>query len=124
MPAPPSITIEQRRARLGRRHHLARPATSIEAATEGVLALHSTVASSVYLSAWARTKAFEREQLGEVIYERRTLVRMLGMRRTVFVVPVATAPIVDAACTQALLPAETRKLHDLLEGAGVTRQPA
>src|SRR5689334_936697 len=112
MSARPRVTIAQRRARLARRHHLAKPAATVEAATEGVLALHSTVASSVYLSAWARTKAFEREQLADAIYVRRTLVRMLGMRRTVFVVPVADAPVVDAACTQALVPGETKRLHD------------
>jgi hypothetical protein len=118
-----TITLAQRRARLGRRHHLARPTTSVEAATEGVLALHATAAASVYLSAWARVSSFKHADLEASVYERRSLVRMLGMRRTVFVAPVETAPAIDGACTQALVPGERKKVIDLLEGVG-TRDAA
>jgi hypothetical protein len=113
-----TITLAQRRARLGRRHHLARPAATVEQATDGVLAWHATAAASVYLSAWARTTGFEHADLEAAVYERRSLVRMLGMRRTVFVAPVETAPAIDGACTQALVPGERKKVVDLLEGAG------
>jgi hypothetical protein len=113
----PLINVDQRRARLGLRHHLARPAKTVEQATESVVAWHSTAAASVYLSAWARLRRFERADLTEAIYERRTLVRMLGMRRTVFVVPVGDAKTVDGACAQALVPGERKKLIALLEAA-------
>ncbi len=36
------------------------------------------------------------------LYEDRELVRILGMRRTMFVVPLDLAPIVQAACTRAI----------------------
>jgi hypothetical protein len=113
-----TITLAQRRARLGRRHHLARPAATVEQATGGVLAWHATAASSVYLSAWSRLGTFDRAELDDAVYDRRTLVRMLGMRRTVFVAPVATAPVIDGACTQALVPGERRKVIALLHEAG------
>ena len=50
----------------------------------------------------------------------RTLLRMLAMRRTMFVAPLDLAAVMDAACTRALVPGERRKLVALLEAAAVT----
>jgi hypothetical protein len=44
---------------------------------------------------------------------------MLAMRRTMFVVPLDLAAVIDAACTRALVPGERRKLVELLTAAGV-----
>ena len=41
------------------------------------------------------------------------------MRRTMFVVPLDLAAVMQASCAAALVPAERRKLVDLLAGAGV-----
>ena len=41
-------------------------------------------------------------------------MRMLGMRRTLFVVPTALLGVIDAACTKALVPAQRRRLVDML----------
>jgi hypothetical protein len=49
---------------------------------------------------------------------------MLGMRRTMFVVPSADAPLIDAACTKALAPAQRRLLVSLVETQGVARDGA
>ncbi|QRP43785.1 winged helix DNA-binding domain-containing protein [Amycolatopsis sp. FDAARGOS 1241] len=94
------ISLAQRRARLGVRHRLATPSATVEDAAAGVVALHATDPASVYLAAWARTPAGT-DVVGEVeraLYEDRTLVRLLGMRRTVFVLDVATAALVQAGC--------------------------
>jgi hypothetical protein len=48
--------------------------------------------------------------LGDALYNERSVVRMLGMRRTMFVVPRHLAAVMDSACTQALLGAERRRL--------------
>ena len=63
-------------------------------------------------------------EVERALYEQRTLVRMLGMRRTVFVVPVELAPIVHAACTAAIAARERRKLVQYLEDGGVARDGA
>jgi hypothetical protein len=118
------FTIAQRRARLAARHHLARPAATVEQATAGVLALHSTAAASVYLSARARLKSFARADLEAALYERRSLVRMLGMRRTVFVVPVDEAAVIEGACTRALVPRERKVAAQLIESGGIARDGA
>ncbi len=112
------VTDAQRRARLGRCHHLASAAATVEDATTALIGLHSSDPASVFLSAQARAQRFQVADLERALYEERTLVRMLGMRRTMFVVDRDVAAVMDAACTQALAPAERRRLIRLVEQQG------
>ena len=82
------IDVAERRARLALRHGLARPFDSVEDATASLVGLHASDPATVYLSARARVRDFVHTDLEDALYERRSLVRMLGMRRTLFVVPV------------------------------------
>ena len=52
-----------------------------------IVGLHGTDPASVYLAARARTREVDKAAIEHALYEERSLVRMLGMRRTVFVVP-------------------------------------
>ena len=110
---------KERRARLGVRHHLAAAASSAEEAAAAMVGLHSSDPASVYLSAWARVDGFVPAGLEDALYRRRSLVRMLGMRRTLFVVPVDLAAVMHEACTKARAPAERRRLVRMLEEQGV-----
>src|SRR6185369_6768540 len=110
-----TITDEERRARLVRRHRLASPATSVEEVARSVFGLHSSDPVSVYVSAWARMDAFAVADLEDALYERRSLVRMLGMRRTMFVVPVDAAAVMDESCTKAIASRERTRLIRLIE---------
>jgi hypothetical protein len=74
----------------------------------------------VFLSVWARTSGFEVADLEREIYDRRSLVRMLGMRRTLWVVPRELVEIVDAACTRAVAARERRRLEGFVEASGVS----
>ncbi|MGH3648378.1 MAG: DNA glycosylase AlkZ-like family protein, partial [Micromonosporaceae bacterium] len=97
------IDVAERRARLLRRHLLApdeRAADPAEAAA-GVVVLHATDPASVYLQALARMREPDVAAVERALYDDRTLVRMLGMRRTMFVAPVGLAPVVQAAATRA-----------------------
>jgi hypothetical protein len=60
----------------------------------------------------------------EALYEDRTLVRILGMRRTMFVVPVELMGVVQAACTDAIAVQQRRLLVDMLGRAGLADDPA
>ncbi|HET6712819.1 MAG TPA: winged helix DNA-binding domain-containing protein [Actinomycetota bacterium] len=115
-----TIGDEERRARLGVRHHLARPTTSAERAARDLAGLHSSDPVTVFLSAWARVEGFEPEHLERELYDRRSLVRMLGMRRTLFVVPTDLAGVMDEACTKALLPGQRKRLIAVLAEQAVT----
>jgi hypothetical protein len=124
------VTVEQRRARLAVRHRLAMAGGTetvsvaggaggpVEVAT-ALVALHATDPATVYLSTAARTGLAPVTDLEQALYEDRSLVRMLGMRRTMFVVSVDLAPVVHAACTRAIAALERRKLVGYLEQAGV-----
>jgi hypothetical protein len=113
------IGITERRARLGVRHLLAaRAETALEVA-DALVALHGTDPASVYLAAAARMRAPEVAAIEREMYDERGLVRMLCMRRTVFTVPAALVPVVQAACTNDVARLERRRTLLFLDQAGV-----
>jgi hypothetical protein len=112
-----AITVVERRARLAVRHLLT-PATRADSAVavaRALVCLHSTDPASVYLSAWARLREPSLGAVDQALYEDRSLVRMLGMRRTVFVTPVEDAPILQAATTDAIAVRERKRNLELAE---------
>jgi hypothetical protein len=120
--------VAARRRRLVVRHHLAataghRPRTAPAAAVETVagdlVGLHATDPATVYLSARARLPDFTVGDLDAALYERRSLARILGMRRTMFVVPLDLAAVVDASCTKSLVAGERKRTAQLLEAEGI-----
>jgi hypothetical protein len=113
------VGVRERRARLGVRHRLASGSATVEEAAEAVVGLHSSDPATVYLSSWARVDGFEPADLEDALYGGRSLVRMLGMRRTLFVVPTDLAPVMHEACTKALIPGQRARLVRMLEQQGV-----
>ena len=115
------VTAEERRARLGRRHRLAAVARTDDVASiaTDLVGLHATDPATVFLSAAARMRRPEVAVVEAALYEHRTLVRVLCMRRTMFVVPVELVPVVQAGCTDALVAGERRRTVQMLEDAGV-----
>lgn len=114
-----TVSSAKRRARLVVRHHLAGPADSVTDAANAMIALHATDPATVYLSAWARTRCTATD-VDTALYESRSSVRMLGMRRTMFVVPTVLAPVVQAACTDEVAARLRRQLaRDLERRAGI-----
>jgi hypothetical protein len=114
------IDVGERRARLGRRHHLAAEARAgdVVEATRGVVALHSTDPASVFISAWARVREAQIAGIERALYEDRLLVRMLGMRRTMFVVPDEMVPVLHWACAVQIAERRRRQIVKLAEEAG------
>ena len=119
------VGAEERRARLTQRHRLAPAyrASDVAETVRSVVALHSTDAATVFLSAWARTRDFSVEDLELALYEERSLVRMLGMRRTLWVVPRELAAVVQAACTRTIAARERKRLEGFVAQSGVTDAP-
>jgi hypothetical protein len=110
----------ERQRRLLVRHHLARPASTVEQVAGDVVGLHSSDPATVVLSARARLDPFAVSDLEDALYERRSVLRMLAMRRTMFVVPLDLAAVMEASCTKALVAGERRRLVSMLTEAGVT----
>src|SRR6266478_5968846 len=129
------VSMAERRARLAARHHLApRAATApgpvvstvvspVVSTVTDIIGLHGTDPASVYLSAWARTGAGQAD-IEHALYAERTLVRMLGMRRTVFVVPAGLVPVVQAACTDQIAERMRRDLARRVEESGIAADGA
>lgn len=113
------FTSEQRRARLALRHHLATPAESVEEVAASLVGMHSSDPTTVYLTARARVPDFRRDDLDNTLYTERTLLRHLGMRRTLFVVPRDLAAVMDAGCTRLLAAPQRRRLVAYLQKQGV-----
>ncbi|MBA2516197.1 MAG: winged helix DNA-binding domain-containing protein [Solirubrobacterales bacterium] len=114
------VTPEERRNRLGARHRLSEPAADPAEVARSLTGVHSTDPASMVLAMRRRLERPDVEAIEHALYGERTVVRILGMRRTVWVVPTELRPVVQAACTEALLPGERRKAVDMLEAAAVT----
>ena len=119
------IDVAERRRRLGIRHALcpaSRAADPVEAVRR-VVALHATDPASVFLAAWARTDSIAPQAIAEALYEQRTLVRMLGMRRTMFVVPTDLRPVIEESTMPRIAAAQRRLLVKHLRELTDVRDP-
>jgi Winged helix DNA-binding domain len=120
------FTDAERRARLGVRHRLV-PATralDVRDVADALVALHSTDPASVFLSVNARMNDATVACIEQALYDDRALVRILGMRRTLFVVPVELVPVVHAACTRAIAATQRRRYAALIEEGGIAEDGA
>ncbi|MET8295023.1 winged helix DNA-binding domain-containing protein [Streptomyces sp. NPDC005180] len=115
-PILPKITDEHRRRLLVTRHLLtpATRAATPEQVADALIALHATDPASVYLSVAARMARPSVADLERALYTDRSLLRMLCMRRTMFVVPRALAPAIDASTARTVAARERRNLLKVL----------
>ena len=113
---------EERRRRLAVRHHL-HPDHAAASATEAArsqVGLHSSDPATVFLSAWARVQDVTVTDIERDLYEKRSLYRILGMRRTLFAVPADLVPLLHHGCARRLAPGERKRLVGSLENQGIT----
>ncbi len=114
------IDDSERRARLGIRHALAEPVSDPVTATRSVYVLHSSDPVTVYLSTWARTEGFEPTHLETALYHDKTLIRMHGMRRTLWVMPAEDVATIHGSSTRTIGIRERSRTARLLEEGGIT----
>ncbi|MEV3972685.1 winged helix DNA-binding domain-containing protein [Streptomyces sp. NPDC050698] len=116
------IDMAERRARLALRQRLARRARAgtPEEVAGALVALHGTDPATVYLAVGARLTdpAGTVEETGRALYEDRSLVRMHGMRHTVFVFPAELTAVVHASTGLAVAARERASLLKHMAAAG------
>ncbi|WP_369270596.1 winged helix DNA-binding domain-containing protein [Streptomyces sp. R11] len=116
------IGVAERRARLGLRHRLAGAARAgrPEDVAESLVALHGTDPATVYLAVGARLAepAKTVAETERALYEERALVRMHGMRHTVFVFPTGLTAVVHASTGLAVAARERATLVKHMAAAG------
>jgi hypothetical protein len=113
-----TITVQQRRHAMIHRHHLAGDADGPETVTRALIALHATDPASVYLSVLARSAASTLTDVADAMYEQRSLVRWMAMRRTLFVFARDDIPTVQAAISTPLATTLRRRLISRLQRNG------
>ena len=116
-----TIDVSERRARLATRQRLA-PASrapDVTEATRGIVCLHGTDPATVYLSAWARVDDMKVEDLDRALYDERSLVKHLSMRRTLFVFPRETLHVAQAGASERVADFERRRLIKDIDEAGL-----
>lgn len=91
----------------------------MEDAAASMVALHATDPATVYLSALARTAEPSLAAVDRALHDDRTLVRVLAMRRTLFVVPTALLAAVEMSSSMAVAANERRRLAGYLADAGI-----
>jgi hypothetical protein len=115
------IADDERRARLGVRHRLTGRTgvppdrDAVAGLAADLVALHATDPASVYLAAAARVAAPHPDDVARALYEDRSVIRMLGMRRTMFVVPTGLAPVIQHSSSDAVAARIRRVLVKELE---------
>ena len=113
-----TISVQERRRTIVRRHHLGGDAETPEAVTQALVALHATDPASVYLSVLARSAGSTLADVSDAMYERRSLVRWMAMRRTLFLLPRTDVPVVQAAVSTPLAAMLRRRLISQLKRNG------
>ncbi|WP_042406631.1 winged helix DNA-binding domain-containing protein [Streptacidiphilus carbonis] len=114
------ISTAERRARLATRHLLspAARARTPEQAADALVGLHATDPATVFLAVAARLDDATPAALERALYQDLTLLRLLCMRRTMFVVGRELAPIVDSSTARAVAARERKKLIGFLADGG------
>ncbi|MGC9541070.1 winged helix DNA-binding domain-containing protein [Streptomyces sp. UG1] len=116
------IGVDERRARLGVRHRLAGEARAQGPAdvAESLVALHGSDPATVYLAVGARLAEAAKTvaETERALYEDRALVRMHGMRHTVFVFPTELTAVVHASTGLAVAARERASLIKHMATAG------
>jgi len=118
---PRTVTTEERRARLARRHRLL-PRTRVDdvaTIADDLVALHSSDPVTVYLSAMVRMAHPSVSAVERALYDERSVVRHHAMRRTLWVATPDVVRLMHVAATRKLAAPEHRRTAALLAANGV-----
>jgi len=115
------ISDDERRARLGRRQRLVpgHRDADVLAATRSVGFLHATEPANIYLSLVARADV-SRDDIDRALFEERSVVRQLAMRRTVFAFDRELFPAVRGSAAARVADQLATRLAKEVQAGGLT----
>ena len=82
----------------------------VVAATTAMTALHGTEPATPHLALRARVRSLTVDDVERALYDERTLIKPMAMRRTLFVVPRELVPAVAGSAGRRVADAERRRL--------------
>ena len=115
------ITDSERRSRIGVRHALA-PAhrlADVADVTRAMTVLHATEAATVHLAVAARAEGLKPEDVDAELYDARSVVKQLAMRRTLFVFPRDLLPAAWGSASARVATSERKRIAKAIAGAGI-----
>jgi len=115
------ITDSERRSRIGVRHALA-PAhrlADVAEVTRAMTVLHATEAATVHLAVAARAEGLKPEDVDAELYDARSVVKQLAMRRTLFVFPRDLLPAAWGSASARVATSERKRIAKAIAGAGI-----
>ncbi|MEE6295363.1 winged helix DNA-binding domain-containing protein [Georgenia wangjunii] len=115
------IDDAERRSRLAVRHalHPDHRLPDAVTATRAMTVLHATEPATVHLAVHARTEGVTPSDVDRALYEDRTLVKQLAMRRTLFVLPRDLLPAALGSASARVTATERRLIARDVEKHGV-----
>lgn len=115
-----TFSIVERQNRLARRHFPSAPdSRPIAAITAGLIGLHASDPATPYLSLWARCPGFVADDLDDELYGKRSMLRHLAMRRTLWLIKAEDLAVVQPAASARVADNERRRLIADVQKAGV-----
>ncbi|MGR6524473.1 winged helix DNA-binding domain-containing protein [Rhodococcus erythropolis] len=115
------VSDDERCARIGVRHALA-PSFRVDspkAATRAMTVLHATESATVYLSCWARVRSLDAADVDNALYDQRSLVKQLAMRRTLFTFPRDLLPAAWSSASARVANTERARMAKDVVKAGI-----
>ncbi len=107
---------------MARRHFLlTKSSESVAAITGALVGLHATDPATPYLSLWARIPGFVTGDLDTELYQQRSVVKHLAMRRTLWVVNAEDLAMIQPAASDRVAANERRRLVADVQKAGVAQ---
>lgn len=116
-----TISDAERRARIAVRHGLApeHRFDSVEAVTRAMTVLHATEAATVHLAVAARSEGVTPDDVDTSLYDDRSVVKQLAMRRTLFVLPRDLLPAAWGSASARVATSERKRIAKAIAGAGI-----
>jgi hypothetical protein len=119
------VPDSERRARLARRHGLSPPHRhgDVLGATRAMTVLHATEAATVHLALWARVADLTVDRVDAALYDDRTLVKQLAMRRTLFAFPRELLPAAWGSASARVAAQQHKRLLKYVADGGLSDDP-
>ena len=118
-----TVSLAERRARLAQRQRIApaHRADDVLEATDSIVCLHATDPATIHLSAWARVDGYTTADVDRAMYDDRSLVKHLAMRRTLFVFRRELLAAAQAGASNRVATTERKRLIAEVEKAELQR---